>query len=45
LIFELAKTHEGFATLEDNVVAGIRGTVLKRWPALEQPQTARSAIG
>ena len=45
LVLELAKTHEGFATLEDNVVAGIRGMVLKRWPALEQPQTARSAIG
>jgi 1-deoxy-D-xylulose-5-phosphate synthase len=92
LILELAKSHEGFATLEDNVVAGgagsgvaelladeniqlpilhlglpdafqhhasreqllaeagldaagIRDSVLKRWPELAQQQAARSMAG
>jgi 1-deoxy-D-xylulose-5-phosphate synthase len=92
LILELAKTHTGFVTLEDNVVAGgagsgvaellagenmqlpilhlglpdafqhhasreqllteagldaagIRDSVLKRWPELAQAQAARSATG
>jgi 1-deoxy-D-xylulose-5-phosphate synthase len=92
LVLELAKTHEGFVTLEDNVVAGgagsavaellaaeniqlpilhlglpdafqhhasreqllaeagldaagIRASVLKRWPEVAQSQAARSATG
>ncbi|GAA5005967.1 1-deoxy-D-xylulose-5-phosphate synthase [Pseudoluteimonas lycopersici] len=92
LVLELAKSHEGFVTLEDNVVAGgagsgvaellaseniqlsilhlglpdafqhhasreqllaeagldaagIRDTVLKRWPQIAQSPTARSAAG
>ena len=92
LILELAKSHEGFATLEDNVVAGgagsgvaelladeniqlpilhlglpdafqhhasreqllaeagldaagIRASLLKRWPQLTQAPAARSAAG
>jgi len=92
LVLELAKSHEGFVTLEDNVVAGgagsgvaellaeeniqlpilhlglpdafqhhasreqllaeagldaagIRASLLKRWPQLAQAQTARSAAG
>jgi 1-deoxy-D-xylulose-5-phosphate synthase len=92
LILELAKTHAGFVTLEDNVVAGgagsgiaellaseniqlpilhlglpdafqhhasreqllaeagldvagIRDSVLRRWPELSQPPSVRSAAG
>ena len=92
LVLELAKTHEGFVTLEDNVVAGgagsgvaellaaeniampilhlglpdafqhhasredllaeagldaagIRASLLNRWPELSQKQPARSATG
>jgi 1-deoxy-D-xylulose-5-phosphate synthase len=92
LVLELAKTHEGFVTLEDNVVAGgagsgvaellageniplpilhlglpdafqhhasreqllaeagldaagIRASILRRWPQLAQSQQARTASG
>jgi len=55
LLLELAQRHEGFVTIEDNVVAGGAGSgvadllnaenVLKRWPMLVKSGQPLSAAG